>query len=53
MIEGFLENDFQLDLAENGLQAYEFVKKHGREHYKAIVFDINMPIMEGLDACNK
>ncbi len=53
MIEGSLENDFQVDLAENGLQAYELVKKHGREHYKAIVLDINMPIMDGIDACNK
>ena len=29
------------------------VKKRGRTHYKAIVLDINMPIMDGIDACNK
>jgi CheY-like chemotaxis protein len=29
------------------------VKRHGRAHYKAIVLDINMPIMDGIDACNK
>ncbi len=29
------------------------VKKRGRTYYKAIVLDINMPIMDGIDACNK
>ena len=53
MIEGTLEDDFQVEVAENGLQAFELVKKHGRAHYKAIVLDINMPIMDGIDACNK
>ena len=53
MIEGTLENDFQVEVAENGLQAFELVKKHGRAHFKAIVLDINMPIMDGIDACNK
>ena len=53
MIEGTLEDDFQVEVAENGLQAYELVKKHGRAHYNAIVLDINMPIMDGIDACNK
>ena len=53
MIEGTLENDVQVEVAENGLQAFELVKKHGRAHFKAIVLDINMPIMDGIDACNK
>ena len=53
MIEGTLEDDFQVEVAENGLQAFELVKKHGRAHYKAIVLDINMPIMDGIDSCNK
>jgi PleD family two-component response regulator len=52
MIVGILEDDFQVEVAENGLQAFELVKKHGRAHYKAIVLDINMPIMDGVDACN-
>ena len=53
MIEGALEDDFYVEIAENGLQAFELVKRHGRAHYKAIVLDINMPIMDGIDACNK
>ena len=53
MIQGTLEDDFQVEVAENGLQAFELVKKHGRAYYKAIVLDINMPIMDGIDACNK
>ena len=29
------------------------VKEKGKNYYKAIVLDINMPIMDGIDACNK
>lgn len=48
-----MEDEFNVDIAENGLVAYELVKKKGRKYYKAIILDINMPIMDGIDACNQ
>ena len=53
MVEGLLEDDFNVDMAENGLQAFRLVKKHPKTHYKAILLDINMPIMDGIEACQK
>ena len=38
---------FQVDLAENGLEALEAVKK---KNYDLIFMDIQMPIMDGLEA---
>ena len=51
-IKAQLEEDFNVDIAENGLEACELVKKNGKSYYKAIILDINMPIMNGIDACN-
>lgn len=42
-----------MDRAENGLQALDLVKQKGALFYDAIVLDINMPIMDGIEACNK
>jgi len=51
----FIEDKFNfiVDRAENGLQAFDLVKQKGALFYDAIVLDINMPIMDGIEACNK
>ena len=36
--------------AENGLQAVQIVSSHPRDHFDAIILDINMPIMDGYEA---
>jgi CheY-like chemotaxis protein len=46
------EKDFQCDIAENGLIAFSKVKHYPRNHYAAILLDINMPIMDGFEACD-
>ncbi len=38
------------DLAENGLEAYEFYKKND---YDLVFMDIQMPIMDGIESCQK
>lgn len=48
-----MEDEFNVDIAENGLVAYELVKTKGRAYYKAIILDIHMPIMDGIEACNQ
>lgn len=49
-----LEESFSvIDLADNGLEAYDLVKRKGRSYYSAIILDIDMPIMGGCEACIK
>ena len=40
-----------IETAENGLEALEKVKAHPRTYFTAIVLDISMPIMDGMQAC--
>ena len=40
-----------VDIAENGLAAFDLVKSNPKDFYDYIFLDINMPIMNGLDAC--
>lgn len=37
--------------AENGLQALQFVSSNPPGYFDAIILDINMPIMDGFEAC--
>lgn len=37
--------------AENGLQAVQIVSSKPTDFFDAIVLDVNMPIMDGLEAC--
>jgi two-component system, sensor histidine kinase and response regulator len=42
---------FDVDSAENGMQAVELVKRQPPDFYHAIILDLNMPIMDGYEAC--
>ena len=44
---------FQVERAENGLQAVHIVSNKPRKYFDLIVLDINMPIMGGLEACER
>jgi len=37
--------------AENGLQAVQIVCSQPSNYFDAIILDINMPIMDGYEAC--
>ena len=40
-----------VDCAENGLAAFDIVKSQPIDFYDFIFLDINMPIMNGMEAC--
>ena len=42
-----------VDAVENGLQAVQAVQRQHPNYYSAIVLDISMPIMDGVEACLK
>ena len=42
---------FKVQTAENGLQALQKIIAHPIDYYDAIILDINMPIMDGYEAC--
>jgi CheY-like chemotaxis protein len=48
-----LKDDFIVESAENGLQALQMVCSHPSDYYDVIVLDINMPIMDGFEACRR
>jgi CheY-like chemotaxis protein len=37
--------------AENGLQAVQIVSSYPPDYFQAIILDLNMPIMDGYEAC--
>jgi len=39
-------------VAENGFIAVEKVKSKAKDYYDAVILDINMPILNGFDACS-
>lgn len=43
---------FQIDTAQNGLQAIELFSKSDKGFYDAVLMDIRMPLMDGLTAAN-
>ena len=40
----------RVETAENGQEAVDAVRSHERNYYTAIVLDISMPIMDGMQA---
>ena len=48
-----LKTDFEIEQAENGMQALQMVCSKPTTYYDVIVLDINMPIMDGFEACNR
>ncbi|WP_029407428.1 response regulator [Thiomicrorhabdus sp. Milos-T2] len=45
-----LAKDFDITLAENGLQGYEAIEK---QQFDVIVSDVNMPVMTGIELLEK
>jgi CheY-like chemotaxis protein len=46
------QSKFQIETAENGLQALQIVGRFPPGYFDVIILDINMPIMDGYQACN-
>ena len=44
------EAGFEIDIAENGQEAVDAVKSHEAGYYKAVLMDVQMPVMNGYDA---
>ncbi len=42
-----------MTIAENGLKAVNIVKEQPRDYFHVIILDINMPIMDGFEACDR
>ena len=53
MLADMLEDDFKVTSANNGLEALDIVIARARSHFDAILLDINMPIMDGFETCEK
>lgn len=51
MISNMLEDSFQVHTATNGLEGYDILLSQPKHFFDAIVLDINMPIMDGYEAC--
>lgn len=51
---GVLENaGMTVDVAENGIQVLEILKREGKDRYAVVLMDIEMPEMDGLTATRK
>jgi len=53
MLADMLEDCFSVRTADNGLEALDVVLAHPRNYFDVIVLDINMPIMDGFETCDK
>jgi two-component system sensor histidine kinase/response regulator len=50
---GLLKEFFFVEKACNGLEALNKFKEKPKDYYDAIILDINMPIIDGVEASNK
>ena len=48
-----LSSQFTVHTTENGLEAYDAVKSKPKDFFDIILLDIQMPIMDGFEACEK
>ena len=48
-----LEDYFEVHVAENGVQALQMVKNEVGHFFDVIFLDLNMPIMDGWEACER
>lgn len=44
---------FDVEVAENGYQALQIVTSNETDYFDVIILDINMPIMNGLEAIDR
>lgn len=49
--ENVLVDHFEVETAQNGYQALQMVSSSPPDYYDAVILDINMPIMDGFEAC--
>jgi PAS domain S-box-containing protein len=46
------QRDIKVDIVDNGFRAVQTFKENGND-YDLVFLDINMPVMDGVDACKK
>ena len=51
--QAVLEDFFEVHVAENGVQALQMVKNEVFNFFDIIFLDLNMPIMDGWEACQR
>jgi len=44
---------FEIEVAENGLQALQLVTSCDIDYFDIVLMDLNMPIMDGFEACKR
>ena len=53
LIKLLAKKDIHTELARDGQEAVEFYSSKGAYHYQAILMDVRMPVMNGLEASKK
>lgn len=47
------EHDLSISVAHNGLEAVDMIREAGEEAYALVLMDVQMPIMDGLEATSR
>ena len=48
-----LSRNFEVTAANNGQEAIEAVESHPRSFFRAIFLDLDMPLINGIEACTR
>lgn len=48
-----LQQFFDIDVAQNGLEAIQIVASKPSDFFDVIILDIDLPIMDGLETCDR